>query len=161
MASVKWLSRITVVDEPFAGYQMTRAYRLRLHEDDEGEPLSRMRVRALLEPPGIPEFLSRSRVLPAGEHVLRGRAWAGEAEVAGVEVSTDGGETWGEAELGPPALGRWAWRAWAFAWEAVPGEHELCCRARDAAGGTQPLERTWNVGGYANNAVQRVAVTVT
>jgi len=161
MTSVKWLSRITVVDEPFAGYQMTRSYRLRLHEDDEGEPVSRMRVRALMEPPGIPEFLSRSRVVSAGEHVLRGRAWAGEAEVAGVEVSTDGGDTWGEAALGPATLGRWAWRAWTFAWTAARGEHELCCRARDAAGGSQPLERTWNLGGYANNAVQRIAVTVT
>ena len=42
-----------------------------------------------------------------------------------------------------------------------PGEHVLCCRAPDAAGNAQPLEPPWNLGGYANNAVQRVAVTVT
>ena len=33
-------------------------------------------------------------------------------------------------------------------------------RATDAAGESQPLESGWNAGGYANNAVQRVAVTV-
>ena len=49
----------------------------------------------------------------------------------------------------------------AFDWDApAPGEYELCCRARDDAGNEQPLEPPWNLGGYVNNAVQRVAVTV-
>ena len=161
MTSVKWLSRITVLGKAFEGYQMHAAYRLRHQEDDEGEPLSRMQVRALMLPPGIPEFLSRARVVPAGTCELSGRAWSGEADVAGVEVSTDGGETWAEAELGDDSLGRWAWRAWTFIWDAAPGEHELCCRARDGAGNVQPLEVPWNLGGYANNAVQRIPVTVT
>jgi hypothetical protein len=41
-----------------------------------------------------------------------------------------------------------------------PGEYELCCRATDAAGNGQPADVPWNLGGYANNAVQRVDVTV-
>ena len=49
---------------------------------------------------------------------------------------------------------------WTYEWDAAPGEHVLACRARDAAGNEQPLEPTWNVGGYANNAVQRVPVGV-
>jgi len=53
-----------------------------------------------------------------------------------------------------------AWRAWGFAWSAAPGEHELCARATDATGRAQPDAPAWNVGGYANNAVQRVPVTV-
>ena len=161
MTSVKWLERVTVVDAPHDGYQMRQAYRLRRHEDEEGVPLDRIQVRALMVPPGIPEFLTRTRVVEAGECVVRGRAWSGEAEVTGVEISTDGGETWAEADLEPASLGRWAWRAWIFRWDAEPGEHELCCRARDAAGNVQPLEPPWNLGGYANNAVQRVPVTVT
>ncbi len=161
MTSVKWLERITVLDAPFDGYQMRHSYRLRQEEDEEGEPLSRMQVRALMVPPGLPEFLSRTRVVPAGTCTLEGRAWSGQAEVAGVEVSADGGKTWSEAELGDDSLGRWAWRGWRLEWEATPGEHELCCRARDAAGNVQPLESSWNLGGYANNAVQRVSVTVT
>ena len=160
MTSVKWLSRITLVAEPFAGYQMRRAYRMRHDEDEPGEPVTTIAPRALMVPPGIPEFLTRSRVVAAGPCEIVGRAWSGEAEIAGVEVSTDGGETWAAAELGDATLGRWAWRSWRFTWTAEPGEHELCCRARDAAGNEQPLAPPWNLGGYMNNAVQRVGVAV-
>jgi Mo-co oxidoreductase dimerisation domain len=76
-----------------------------------------------------------------------------------VELSVDGGE-WERAELGPPA-GPAAWAPWAIDWDAEEGEHELRVRATDATGRTQPVMPPWNVGGYANNAVQRVAVTVT
>jgi sulfane dehydrogenase subunit SoxC len=161
MTSVKWLTRITVVDAPFDGYQMRHSYRLRNEEDEEGIPLGRIHPRSLMIPPGIPEFLSRSRIVPAGECVLQGRAWSGLAEIGGVEVSTDGGETWADAEVERDGLGRWAWRSWRFVWDAQPGEYELSSRARDAAGNVQPLDPPWNVGGYVNNAVQRVAVTVT
>ena len=160
MTSVKWLTRITVLDSQFTGYQQRHSYRLRQEEDEEGVPLAWIQPRALLIPPGTPHFPSRARTVRAGECVVEGRAWSGIAEVASVEVSTDGGVTWAEAELGPDSLGRWAWRSWRFVWDAEPGEHELCCRARDGAGNTQPLEAPWNVGGYANNAVQRVPVVV-
>ena len=46
MTHVKWLTRITVVDEPFTGYQQAHAYRFRRDEDDEGEPLDPDRRRA-------------------------------------------------------------------------------------------------------------------
>jgi sulfane dehydrogenase subunit SoxC len=160
MTSVKWLGRITVLDEPFDGYQQRHSYRVREEEGELGDPVQRIQVRALMVPPGIPEFLTRTRVVRAGECVLEGRAWSGEAEVAGVEVSTDGGASWADAELEPDSLGRWAWRSWRHVWDARPGEFELCCRARDGAGRSQPLDPPWNLGGYANNAVQRVAVTV-
>ena len=42
----------------------------------------------------------------------------------------------------------------------MPGEYELCCRATDEAGNTQPLEAPWNLGGYANNEPHRVPVRV-
>ena len=58
-------------------------------------------------------------------------------------------------------LGQHAWRGWTFPWEATPGAHELACRATDAAGTTQPDEAEFNTGGYANNGVQRVRVSVT
>src|SRR6478752_7135968 len=58
MTSVKWLERITVLDKPFEGYQQAHAYRLRRSEDDEGEPITRMRPRALMMPPGMPDFLT-------------------------------------------------------------------------------------------------------
>jgi DMSO/TMAO reductase YedYZ molybdopterin-dependent catalytic subunit len=161
MTNVKWLARMTAVDEPFGGYQMRQSYRFRQGEDDDGIPVSRMRPRSLMRPPGIPEFLSRKRVVRAGTCELSGRAWSGVAEIAGIEVSTDGGETWADADVHREGLGRWAWRSWRFVWDATPGEYELCSRARDAAGNVQPLASPWNTGGYGNNAVQRVAVTVT
>jgi hypothetical protein len=156
---VKWLSQITLLAEPFDGYQMRHSYRVRHEEDDPGDPITTIAPRSLMVPPGIPEFLSRSRIVEAGSCELAGRAWSGLAEIAEVEVSSDGGATWAAAELAA-ALGRWAWRSWRFQWDAQPGEYELCCRARDASGNEQPLEPPWNVGGYVNNAVQRVSVTV-
>jgi DMSO/TMAO reductase YedYZ molybdopterin-dependent catalytic subunit len=159
MASVKWLTRITLVDSPFDGYQQSHAYRVRAHEDDEGTPLARMLPRSLMIPPGLPEFPTRARTLTAGVHAIHGRAWSGHAQVAAVEFSADGGETWAGATLGASAS-PFAWRAWHYEWTATPGDHVLCCRARDQAGNVQPSTPTWNVGGYANNAVQRVPVTV-
>lgn len=157
MASVKWLTRIEAVTAPFDGYQQVGTYRYRRDEEDPGEPVTRTRVRALMAPPGFPDFLTRRRIVDAGPVLLRGRAWGGEAEVVRVEVGVDG--AWEEAELGPP-LGPFAWRAWSYRWEAEPGEHVLACRAADAAGNAQPLEPPWNHGGFGNNAVQRVPVTV-
>ena len=160
MTNVKWLERIELVDTPFAGYQNSWSYRLRQAEDEEGVPLDRMQPRSLMVPPGIPEFMTRDRTVEAGEVLLEGRAWSGHAPVDRVDVSADGGETWDAAEL-EPAGERWAWRAWSYRWNAEPGEHVLCCRARDEAGNEQPSDPPWNLGGYANNAVQAVRVTVT
>ncbi len=160
MASVKWLDRITVLDRPYDGYQQRWSYRLRQTEEEEGEPLTRIRPRALMVPPGVPDFMSRHRIVDVGRCVLEGRAWAGGEPVAAVDVSTDGGSTWAPAELAEPP-GPFAWAAWRFEWDPPgPGEYTLCCRARNGAGGEQPLEPPWNLGGYANNAVQRVPVTI-
>jgi DMSO/TMAO reductase YedYZ molybdopterin-dependent catalytic subunit len=160
MTNVKWLARITLVDEPFRGYQQARGYHFRADEDDPGVPLQRIRPRALMVPPGIPEFMTRGRVMDAGRVTIEGRAWSGEAPIEAVDFSVDGGTSWTPAQLAADELGRWAWRAWSSVWDATPGEHVLACRARDAAGNEQPFEPAWNVGGYANNAVQRVPVSV-
>lgn len=158
MAHVKWLREVTVTDVPFTGFQQTVAYRLRRDPEDEGEPVTRIAPRALLVPPGFPDFMSRARVVRPGPVTLEGRAWSGRAPVTRVEVSTDAGHTWGEAELEPDAGHRWAWRRWRHSWTAVLGEHVLSARATDAEGHGQPLEQPWNRGGFANNVVQRVPV---
>jgi len=160
MTNVKWLARIELIDKPFEGYQQARGYRFRTHEDDPGEPVSRIVPRALMVPPGIPDFLTRERTAQAGAHTIVGRAWSGYASVESVEVSDDDGSTWHAARLEPDELGRWAWRGWSYEWQAAPGTHVLCCRASDESGRAQPDEPPWNVGGYANNAVQRVVVHV-
>jgi sulfane dehydrogenase subunit SoxC len=159
MTSVKWLERIEAVAEPFRGYQMTRAYRFATTEAEPGEPLSLIQVRALLIPPGVPDFLTRTRLVQAGRVVLNGRAWAGRKRVARVELSADGGETWQTAVLGAP-VSDYAWSPWSYEWQAVPGAYNLCVRATDEDGQVQPAEARWNIGGYANNQVQRVDVIV-
>ncbi len=157
MTSVKWLTRITAVTERFEGYQQAVAYRYQQHEADPGEGVSRVRVRALMVPPGYPDFLTRRRVVEPGMVAVRGRAWSGNGEVVRVEFGVD--DTWHDADLHAP-LGRFAWRGWEFAWEATRGEHVLSCRATDAAGNAQPLEQFWNYQGMGNNLVQTVPVTV-
>jgi DMSO/TMAO reductase YedYZ molybdopterin-dependent catalytic subunit len=159
MTSVKWLQRITVVDEPFTGYQMVTGYRMRTGDDDEGTPVTRMAPRSLIVPPGIPDFMTRKRFVQPGRQRLQGRAWSGWGPILHVEVSTDGGDTWEQATLGEPP-GPAAWAPFACDWEATEGEHVLCARAHDVTGRSQPDGPSWNVGGYANNAVQRIPVTV-
>jgi DMSO/TMAO reductase YedYZ molybdopterin-dependent catalytic subunit len=158
MASVKWLRSVEVVDHRFDGYQM-RAYSLRQRPEDEGERLTRIAPRALVQPPGFPDYLSRRRVVRPGPQVLTGRAWSGWGEVVSVEVSVDGGATWAAAELGSQPDPR-AWRAWSLPWTAVEGQHQLSARATDATGRTQDAEPSWNRGGFANTAPQAVDVLV-
>ena len=157
MASVKWLTSIEAVTEPFSGYQQTRSYTIRQQPDDPGERVTRIAVRALMIPPGRPDFPTLTRVVDAGPVLVRGRAWSGEADIARVEVAVDG--RWSDATLDEP-VGAFAWRAWSFEWDARSGSRTLSCRATDANGRTQPLEQVWNVGGYANNMAQRVELTV-
>jgi DMSO/TMAO reductase YedYZ molybdopterin-dependent catalytic subunit len=161
MTHVKWLRSIEVTAEPFRGWQQDVAYHLRESEEEQGSPVTRIRPRSLMVPPGIPDFLTRERFLAAGECMLEGRAWSGTAPVERVELSVDGGRSWSDAALGAAPVSRYAWRGFSFAWDAEPGEHELCCRATDAGGATQPLAPEWNFDGFCNNAVQRVRVTVT
>lgn len=159
MASVKWLDRIEAITEPFRGYQMAGSYRYSQTADDPGEPVTLIRVRALMVPPGIPDFLTRTRLVEAGPVTLTGRAWAGRVGVARVEVSVDGGATWLEAQLGEEAS-PFAWRGWSFQWEARPGRYALGVRATDTQGRAQPLTQPWNFQGMGNNLVQRVPVVV-
>jgi DMSO/TMAO reductase YedYZ molybdopterin-dependent catalytic subunit len=159
MANVKWLAAITVTDRPFDGMQQLMSYRLRQEASEEGPAHADAAARAP-RAPGVPDFPTRSRTMAAGPCVLEGRAWSGWAPISAVEVSTDGGRTWSAGRVERDVDSPWAWCGWSLDWEATPGRHELCCRARDAAGNAQPTEPTWNLGGYANNAVQRVPVMV-
>ena len=113
MTNVKWLARIEQLDAPFTGYQQSRGYLMRRSEEDAGVPLQRIYPRALMVPPGIPDFMTRERTLDAGHVQLAGRAWSGHAEIAGVEVRVDDGQ-WQPAALEGAPLGRWAWRRWTF-----------------------------------------------
>jgi DMSO/TMAO reductase YedYZ molybdopterin-dependent catalytic subunit len=159
MQNVKWLTRISLLEEPFGGYQNAVGYRMYDADGNPGEPVTRMLPRSLTLPPGIPDFLTRERVLEPGPVTLQGRAWSGRGPIERVEVSTDGGESFADAQLDEP-VGEAAWVGWRFPWDAEPGTYVVSSRAADAAGNVQPLDPPWNLKGYANNAVERLAVVV-
>jgi DMSO/TMAO reductase YedYZ molybdopterin-dependent catalytic subunit len=157
MTSVKWLTSIRAVTEPFKGYQQSPSYHYTMDADSLGDPVTRIRPRALLVPPGFPDFFSRHRFVERGETTLFGRAWCGNGSIERVEVGVDG--EWRDAVLGP-SVGEFAWRSWTCMWDAQPGEHVLSCRATDSSGEVQPEAEPWNYQGLGNNAIQTVAVTV-
>ena len=156
VSSVKWLNRIIVRKEPYNGFYMDKVYRIfgRGEAPEEGTVVTALKVKSVITRP-----LSGER-LPKGPVNILGAAWAGEADIAGVEVSTDGGESWAAAELIGPSS-RFAWRQWQHPWKAIDqGRFTLLSRATDTAGNVQPERASWNVLGYGNNGVREHAVTV-
>jgi DMSO/TMAO reductase YedYZ molybdopterin-dependent catalytic subunit len=157
MASVKWLRRIMVTDRPFQGYWQTTDYSV--WEKRDGLPVlvptTEGQVKASIARPRAGE------VLPIGKAArVHGAAWAGEANVDKVEVTTDGGKTWAAAKLlGEPV--RWCWRLWEYDWKApAAGAHVLMARATDHRGRVQPLERDDNRRNYMINHCVATEVTV-
>ena len=158
MASVKWLSSIEALERPFEGYQQAVGYHYRRQRGEPGTPVTHAKVKSLMLPPGIPDWYTRRRLVEQGRLEVFGRAWSGNGvPVQRVEFAVDG--EWREARVEPPPQPH-AWQAWHCAWEAAPGEHELACRATDAAGATQPDAPEWNTAGMGNNSVHKVQVTV-
>jgi DMSO/TMAO reductase YedYZ molybdopterin-dependent catalytic subunit len=139
MASVKWLERINVTDRPFRGYFQTMQYAVweRRHGMPSLVPVTEIHVKAQVARPAPFE------IVPKGtSYRMYGAAWAGESEVAKVEVSDDGGDTWRAATLvGKPV--RYAWRFWEYDWKTPgsPGRHIVMSRATDARGHAQPTVR--------------------
>lgn len=163
MASVKWLRAITVMNKPFRGVQQAKVYRYQQRKGEPGEPVREKRVHSVMMPPGIPDLLTRHRFVAPGRHTLQGMAWSGLGRITRVEVSTDGGTRWVDAQLVPVSSDPYAWIQWRTEWEvSIPGDYVLACRATDAAGNVQPLDPNarWNRQGMGVNGVQRLPVTV-
>ena len=153
VASVKWLKRIDVLTEPFAGEFQTGHY-IYQWPDRPHEPVSLMRVRARITDPAQAAIISR------GTHSVRGKAWSGTGPVTQVDISLTGEGDWHAAQLDPPN-GPYQWQDWSFDWEASDvGRHTLRARATDAAGNVQPDVPPWNRLGYGNNAIEVLYVDV-
>ena len=140
MTHVKWLRSITAVDEPFRGWQQDVAYRLRQSEDEQGTPVTRILPRALMAPPGIPDFLSRTRFVDAGPMRARGPRLVGHAAGRARRGEQRRRRDLGRRRARAGRVARSRGRAGAYEWDAAPGEHVLCCRATDTEGRTQPAE---------------------
>ncbi len=149
MASVKWLTSIQVLEEPFGGYWQTTDYGYWDYIDGKPvrRPLSEMMLKSQIARPSMHE------AIPAGsDYLITGAAWCGNADVTSVEVSTDGGQHWTAAEFLDDAQ-RYAWRRWRFLWHVPlePGWRTLVARAKDANGAMQPAEHNPAHGTYVIN----------
>lgn len=154
MASVKWLTDIRAVATPFDGFFQVDDYVLDQREGlPDGTPLSRMAVNSMILSPEPGHTVPRTGVL------IRGIAWSGQGAVRRVEVSDDGGDTWGDARV--EAAERYAHHAWTFEWTPQrPGRVELLARATDEADDVQPEEAPWNALGYQNNSWSTLSLVV-
>ena len=160
--SPKWLAAIVVQNRPSDNHMQQRDYKLVPPDATEesvdwarGITINDMPLNAAIcEPPPRAE-------LKAGRIVLRGYAVATARAVTRVDVSTNGGRDWTQAELEHDAACPWSWTFWTATVDVPPGEHELVVRAWDSAGQTQPAlpDDTWNFKGYLSAAWHRVPVS--
>ena len=153
IAATKWLTRLTVLDHPFDGFYNTDNYVMISPAGEPLQPVREMPVKSLIARPIDGEALA------AGAQTVRGFAWSGFAPVRSVEVSTDGGATWQEADISERA-GRYAWVRFSHRWEATPGETVLMARATDERRLRQPAVPAWNLRGYQMNGIHVVTVRV-
>jgi DMSO/TMAO reductase YedYZ molybdopterin-dependent catalytic subunit len=157
MASVKWLTEIVAVTQPFQGYWQTVDYGY--WDDSAGDPVRRplgaMKLKAQIARPAVHE-----RVAIGRPYTVVGAAWAGDTAVAGVEVSVDGGTTWAKTEFLDPVSGH-AWRRWTYEWTpSRPGRHILMARAAGADRRVQPGSHDPRHGSYVVDHVLPIEVLV-
>ena len=158
MASIKWLRRIIITNRPFTGYYQTMDYAYWERRGDIAEltPLTETQIKAQIAHP------ARGEVVAANSNVrVRGAAWTSDGEITKVELSTDGGASWKEANLIDKAMPN-AWRLWEFEWRtpAKSGKQTLVARASDSRGRTQPTERDPDRGTYMINHLLPIDVEV-
>jgi sulfite oxidase len=166
-ASHKWLTRIWIRDREHDGPGMTgTSYRVPVVPGIPGDPnfdAKNMRILESMPVRSIITNLRDGQSFPVGTRqlALRGHAWAGEDTVAAVHVSADFGQTWTEADIKAP-VNRYAWQHWT-AKLVLPshGHYELCVRATDSKGKSQPpVAAFWNPQGYGANSWHRLRVTI-
>lgn len=124
--NVKHIQRIVATEKDYKGYWQNRGW----SDECEVYPFAK------LETPSL------HAQVPVGElSVIAGVAFAGLRGVSGVEVSTDDGESWHEAEVEAQANAPYGWRRWAYLWEpAESGQHTLLARTIDDQGKIQTAD---------------------
>ncbi len=157
MASVKWLTRIHVIREQFKGYWQTSDYAYWDVLDGEAvrRPLARLSLKAAIARPAMYETIQAGQT-----YEIYGAAWSDDA-VKKVEVSTDGGERWGEADFVDPAR-CFTWRRWRYVWQTPKraGRCTVLARATDARGRVQPEKHNPDNGSYVIDHILAIEVFV-
>ena len=151
--NIKWLRRIELSDRPFMGREETSKYTDVMADGTALQFTFEMGAKSVITWP------SGGYQVPAGGFwEITGLAWSGRGRVARVEVTTDGGRTWGEAQLQAPILPK-AHTRFRFPWVWNGSQAVLMSRAIDDAGNVQPIiddlvsERGLD-SIYHNNAIQ-------
>jgi len=161
-ASCKWITEIKLLDKPFEGNFMSPGYRLPnqpVKPGDTVKPEDTHSVTAL-DVKSVIATPANDAILKSKSVTVTGAAWAGEAEISKVEISTDAGVTWQPATLGTDRA-KYAWRIWSYRWKpAKPGAYTIFSRATDTKGRTQPSSAVWNPSGYLYNAYDEVNIHV-
>ena len=161
-ASCKWLTEIKLLDAEFAGNFMNPSYRWPNQPVKPGDavkpedthPLTALSVKSVIAGPTDGASVS------SGKIIVQGAAWAGEADITKVEISTDDGTTWNPAKLGHDHS-HYAWRLWTYDWKTTKsGDYTIQSRATDSQGRTQPSTPAWNPSGYLYNAIDQVKIHV-
>jgi DMSO/TMAO reductase YedYZ molybdopterin-dependent catalytic subunit len=158
MASVKWLTGIRLLEQPFTGYFQIVDYAYWDEMDGLSirRPLTTMALKSSIARPVAGEVVRAG----AGVEVF-GAAWSGGAPVQSVHVSADGGQSWNEAEL----IDAWkagVWRRWRWKWQVPdqPGPCTLMSRAMDCDGQVQPVAHDRRFASYQIHHIIPVPVAV-
>lgn len=121
---------------------------------EDTHPVTALNVKSVIAGP------SDRSSLKTGKVMVHGAAWAGEADITNVEISTDRGTTWNSAKLGRDRA-HYAWRLWNYEWRvSKSGDYTILSRATDSRGRMQPATAEWNPSGYLYNAIDEVKVRV-
>jgi sulfane dehydrogenase subunit SoxC len=140
--AVKWLSRIKVVDKPYMAWHESG------NNADTTPDGKGLWYRFELGPKAVITRPSGGQRLPGhGFYEITGLAWTGGGAVRRVDVSTDGGRTYKEAELQQPVL-RYAHTRFRFPWKWNGEEAVIQARCTDERGEVQPTiaEAAKNLG---------------
>jgi len=119
--SAKWVKQVLLTDAAYLGFWQTRGW----SNDATVQTVAFIRVPS----DGATVSLSKN----GGSVILGGVAFAGDRGISKVEVSVDGGTTWLQATLKPPASNL-TWVLWAFEWTPGPGTYLIYARATDGGG---------------------------
>jgi sulfite oxidase len=161
-ASCKWLTEVKVLDSEFAGNFMNPGYRFPNYpvapnqsvKPEDTHVLTALKVKSVISGPSDGSSVKTAKL------TVRGAAWAGEADVVKVEISTDRGLSWSPAQLGHEQE-HYAWRLWTYDWKPPQsGDYTIMSRATDTQGRVQPSTAEWNPSGYLNNAIDQVNIHV-
>jgi sulfane dehydrogenase subunit SoxC len=130
--NVKWLRRLKLGTEPFMTRWETSKYTDPLPGGKVRMFSFEMDAKSIITSPAYPERLSGPGWWP-----VTGLAWSGRGRITRVDVSTDGGKRWVEAELLTPLSSK-AQVRFQYMWQWTGNESVLMSRAVDETGYVQP-----------------------